>query len=160
MDYQEAIKDIENNIMPSVGGKSLKIGVEAIKKLTVYENLEKQGRTIKLPCREGDTAYFIHRGEIHEDKIKTISLEFGEDYLSIWLEPDNADILFNLDKNVFLTKEEAEAKLKKGKWIRARLLYYKGVKGIFGRCSVCGVLNQETNFCPSCGADMRETQND
>lgn len=81
------------------------------KKLTEYEDLEEQGRLIKLPCGIGYTAYFIHRGEIHEDKIKTISFEFTKDYISIWLEPANADLLFCLDKTVFLTKEKAEAEL-------------------------------------------------
>ena len=27
-----------------------------------------------------------------------------------------------------------------------------------GKCSVCGKYNRITNYCPNCGADMREEQ--
>lgn len=67
-------------------------------KLKDYENLEEQGRLIKLPCKVGDTVYLIENNEtIVECKADMMFLgvlweEFGKEW--------------------FLTKSEAEAKLK------------------------------------------------
>ena len=71
---------------------------EYLKKLKEYENLEEQGRLIKLPCKVGDTVYLIKNNEtIVECKADMMFLgvlweEFGKEW--------------------FLTKSEAEAKLK------------------------------------------------
>lgn len=35
---------------------------DMVKKLADYENLEEQGRLIKLPCKVGDTLYRINKG--------------------------------------------------------------------------------------------------
>lgn len=71
-----------------------------IEKLGKYEDLEEQGRLIKLPCKVGDTVYHVVQGRI--------------------VEVSNVDLFFLLlsvvenrfDNSVFLTKSEAEAKLK------------------------------------------------
>ena len=69
-------------------------------KLKDYEDLEEQGRLIKLPCKVGDTVYHVVQGRIVE--VSNVDLFFL--LLSV------AENRFN--NSVFLTKSEAEQKLK------------------------------------------------
>ncbi len=94
-----------------------------IERLGKYEDLEEQGRLIKLPCKVGDTVYVVDNciqikpagcriGLIGytatlEDKGFYSVAEFEKDS-SIIEEFEDKDI----GKTVFLTKSEAEAKLK------------------------------------------------
>lgn len=71
-----------------------------LKKLKDYEDLEGQGRLIKLPCKVGDTVYHVVQGRIVE--VSNVDLFFL--LLSV------VENRFN--NSVFLTKSEAEAKLK------------------------------------------------
>lgn len=70
----------------------------AIDKLAEYEELEEQGKLPKLPCEIGHIVYMIYQfleegaWEIEEHKIRLEDLE-------------------NIGKTVFLTHQEAEAKL-------------------------------------------------
>ena len=73
---------------------------QLIDKLAYYEDLEEQGRLIKLPCKVGDTVYHVVQGRIVE--VSNVDLFFL--LLSV------AENRFN--NSVFLTKSEAEAKLK------------------------------------------------
>lgn len=70
------------------------------RKLKDYEDLEEQSRLIKLPCKVGDTVYHVVQGRIVE--VSNVDLFFL--LLSV------AENRFN--NSVFLTKSEAEAKLK------------------------------------------------
>ena len=70
------------------------------RKLKEYEDLEEQGRLIKLPCKVGDTVYHVVQGRIVE--VSNVDLFFL--LLSV------AENRFN--NSVFLTKSEAEQKLK------------------------------------------------
>ena len=70
------------------------------RKLKEYEDLEEQGRLISLPCKVGDTVYHVVQGRIVE--VSNVDLFFL--LLSV------AENRFN--NSVFLTKSEAEAKLK------------------------------------------------
>ena len=70
------------------------------KKLKEYEDLEEQGRLIKLPCKVGDTVYHVVQGRIVE--VSNVDLFFL--LLSV------VENRFN--NSVFLTKAEAEQKLK------------------------------------------------
>ena len=70
------------------------------RKLKEYENLEEQGRLISLPCKVGDTVYHVVQGRIVE--VSNVDLFFL--LLSV------AENRFN--NSVFLTKSEAELKLK------------------------------------------------
>ena len=79
-------------------------------KLGKYEDLEEQDRLIKLPCKIGDTVYEIAGATTH-----------GYGYVWKYLTYEKAyvhETVFNLfrlndiGKTVFLTKSEAEAKLK------------------------------------------------
>ena len=86
--------------------------LEMIKKLARYEDLEEQGRLIELPCKVGDTVYFVSNigcGFIG-DCIKPCD---GCNYAEYRIEVLNFEILDYgfLGETVFLTKEEAEAKL-------------------------------------------------
>lgn len=70
-----------------------------IERLGKYEDLEEQGRLIKLPCKVGDTVYHVVQGRIVE--VSNVDLFFL--LLSV------VENRFN--NSVFLTKSEAEAKL-------------------------------------------------
>ncbi len=94
---------------------------EALKQ---YEDLEEEGKLQKLPCAVGDTVYRVNKGA-EKPVIAMTVLEIG----TITLKPyglviqlkcrDNADkgetYYFNDDfnKNVFFSREKAEAALKK-----------------------------------------------
>lgn len=73
---------------------------ECLRKLKDYEDLEEQGRLIKLPCKVGDTVYHVVQGRIVE--VSNVDLFFL--LLSV------VENRFN--NSVFLTKAEAEVKLK------------------------------------------------
>ena len=85
---------------------------DVIDKLAEYEGLEEQGRLIKLPCKVGDTIYGLHKAMVCELDTETIGISkmpSGEIlYLIDGWELDKGDF----GKTVFLTKYEAEQKLK------------------------------------------------
>ena len=90
-----------------------------VKRLGEYEELDEQGLLLMLPCKVGDTVYCIEDKKIWDciiDKV-TISRTNG-----IWFEiktpksmPDISAIEYtenDFGRTIFLTKEEAEQKLK------------------------------------------------
>lgn len=89
-----------------------------LQKLTEYEDLEEQGRLIKLPCKVGDTVYaigFNNKPIIYESVV--LSVLITEKEIAFNVKVDEFEINSQLkqsmfDKTVFLTKSEAEAKLK------------------------------------------------
>ena len=99
----------------------------AYKKLKAYEDLEEQGRLVILPCKVGDTVYCIfnrytkctfNNEEFDEcscqgceyecDSKKENYVQDMRAYSLDWIVTN----LKNFGKTVFLTKSEAEAKLK------------------------------------------------
>lgn len=103
-----------------------------LQKLTEYEDLEEQGRLIKLPCKVGDVVYVVTspfnvfddieydenmKDEVYESYVSSITFyECGEQY-RIYAKATNHFIgayfrECDFGKTVFLTKSEAEAKLK------------------------------------------------
>lgn len=84
-------------------------------KLKEYEDLEEQGLLIKLPCKVGDMVWFntYKHGEdvgLQPHKVEEVRVRFlmERDYADPYTEiPD-----YDFGKTVFLTKEEAEAKLR------------------------------------------------
>ena len=91
---------------------------KAIEKLKDYEDKKENGLLVRLPCRVGATLYEPGRKQISEYKVKSVQVGL----FAIWIEWDiekgiclsridgvNAD---EIRKTVFLTKTEAEAKLK------------------------------------------------
>lgn len=96
---------------------------DMVKKLADYENLEEQGKLIKLPCNRGDKIYFIKSAfsmahfpiEAKITRICGVDCDNDVMYSSI-TEYNKIDRRFkssDIGKTVFLTKSEAEAKLKK-----------------------------------------------
>lgn len=92
---------------------------EYLRKLKEYEDLEEQGRLIKLPCKVGDTVYAIgfnnNKPIIYESVV--LSVLITEKEIAFNVKVDEFEINSQLkqsmfDKTVFLTKSEAEAKLK------------------------------------------------
>lgn len=95
---------------------------DMIEKLADYEDLEEQGRLVKLPCNRGDKIYFIKSAfsmahfpiEARITSICGIDCDSDVMYSSI-TEYNKIDRRFkssDIGKTVFLTKSEAEAKLK------------------------------------------------
>lgn len=83
-------------------------------KLKDYEDLEEQGRLVKLPCKVGDTVYYIKNENILNE---LIVYSFDIRPLQHFVCDDSGTRLnFNqFGKTVFLTKSEAEAKLKESR---------------------------------------------
>ena len=76
-------------------------------KLKHYEDLEEQGKLIKLPCKIGDPVYKIvtQRDSFDDQEYEVVtSVNFTYDRIP------------EIGKTVFLTCEEAEEKLKKRNW--------------------------------------------
>lgn len=82
-----------------------------VEKLAKYEDLEEQGKLIKLPCAVGDTVYkvleesvplhyfYIAAYEVQDISVKAV--KYADDWTSYH------------DKNLFFTRKEAEENLKK-----------------------------------------------
>ena len=78
------------------------------RKLAEYEDLEEQGRLISLPCKVEDTVYEITGATARGYDWKYLTYEKAYIHKTIV----NLDRLNDIGKTVFLTKSEAEAKLK------------------------------------------------
>ena len=108
-----------------------KFGSDVLTKLADYEDLEEQGRLLKLPCKVGDTVYVVTspfnvfddieydenmKDEVYESYVSSITFyECGEQY-RIYAKATNHFIgayfrECDFGKTVFLAKSEAEAKL-------------------------------------------------
>lgn len=85
--------------------------IEAVyRKLKDYEDLEEQGRLISLPCKVCDTVYVIVGKNISVQKIQRVTID-SERKIEFCTKK-RGFTLFDIGKTVFLTKSEAEAKLK------------------------------------------------
>ena len=72
---------------------------QCLKKLQEYEDADEQGLLLRLPCKVGDSIY-----SVIEDGLTIIELKFSLDF---YVRRKN-----DIGKTVFLTKAEAEQKLK------------------------------------------------
>lgn len=99
------------------------ITTSVCEKLGEYEDLEEQGRLVKLPCKVGDTLYRVNKGAkepvIMMRVLQLYIKQLHKDRTVIRIDAINDDdmgescyFLENIGKTVFLTKSEAEAKLK------------------------------------------------
>lgn len=92
--------------------------IEAVyHKLREYEDLEEQELLLRLPCKVGDTVYGISMGKIISLTVNEISIFCMKGEKIINAKCQNNDEFRNyvereFGKTVFLTKSEAEAKLK------------------------------------------------
>ena len=82
---------------------------EYIEELRSYKDLEEQGLLIRLPCPLGTTVYDICGTDIHKNVVDGI--EYGENG-RYFLWSDKGGWLGAFNDLVFLTREEAEKKLK------------------------------------------------
>ena len=80
------------------------------RRLAEYEEAEEQGLLLRLPCKVGDTVYYIDDYYVYADKVNSIEIrkENGK-YIFCIAYMDYKEEDFG--KTVFLTKEEAEQKL-------------------------------------------------
>ena len=92
---EKAMEKIREQLRKTQAYTELKKDVD---KLAHYEDLEEQGRLIELPCKVGDRVYEIYRFCIYG------AWEIDEHRVTL-------EDLPHIGKTVFLTKEEAEAKL-------------------------------------------------
>lgn len=95
-------------------------------KLTDYEDLEEQGRLIKLPCKVGDTVWDVDCGRPCAYTITAFSFGECEEYIcepvttkeTVFYYANSSGSITGsfaeseIGKSVFLTKSEAEKKLK------------------------------------------------
>lgn len=97
----------------------IRLKTDALKKLAQYEDLEEQGLLVRLPCKVGDTVYGIYNDldlgicikantvtEITYDENGTKIFGSSNGWVTVIREDD-------FGKTVFLTREEAEAALRK-----------------------------------------------
>ena len=87
-----------------------------IERLAEYEDLEEQGLLLRLPCKVGDTVYTIRYGEENDFVVvETKIIEIRQNVNGIFFEPLISRKAYKIDdfgKEVFLTRAEAEQKLK------------------------------------------------
>src|SRR5574344_140751 len=85
-------------------------------RLKLYEDLEEQGLLLRLPVKVGDTVYAIRYGEENDFiVVETKIIEIRQNVNGIFFEPLISRKAYKIDdfgKEVFLTKAEAERKLK------------------------------------------------
>lgn len=81
-----------------------------------YQKLEEQGRLIKLPCKVGDGIFIVKRYGVEEANITGISEadDISCFCFKVYIDPDCEEVvaLEDFNETWFLTKSEAEAKLK------------------------------------------------
>lgn len=90
----------------------------AIEKLSTYEDLEEQGLLVRLPCKIGDDLYCIVNGEVKKLKVHSFGVPDFEITDIEFKYVDGFKIVRfvgELGKTVFITREEAEKKLKEMK---------------------------------------------
>ncbi len=116
--YKIEVKKLEYWCTTGDGKKTNTVRGQHIDRLAEYENLEEQGKLLKLPCAVGDTVYEINhmRNIISEFRIKGFRIsEYG-----VFAEWSLVNGLYNnldgfnddrIGDTVFITKEQAEAAL-------------------------------------------------
>ena len=87
-----------------------------LQKLAEYVDLEEQGKLIKLPCKVGDIVYKVNKASKKVSQHRVIKFEIEKEDLyytmQIWFENYNFCFLNHFGETVFLTRSEAEQKLK------------------------------------------------
>ena len=102
MDIDEAIEEYNklskacNVVFPQT--RNYKQIANWLEQLKDYQQLDEQGRLVKLPCKIGDTVYLIKSNETIVERVADMM------FLGVLWE--------EFGKEWFLTKAEAEAKLK------------------------------------------------
>lgn len=102
--------------------------ISAARKLCDYEDSEEQGLLVRLPCKVGDMLWYNILGYTESYEIKAFSYGYCDGYIEAGEEIGDEIIFYcenhtgsiigsfpmsGIGKTVFLTREEAEKKLKK-----------------------------------------------
>lgn len=83
---------------------------DVLQKLAAYEDAEEQGRLVILPCKVGDMVYYRRGRDIIGDTVERIIID-GIDN-QVLAGAHKAYMFCDFGRNVFITREEAEATLK------------------------------------------------
>ena len=88
----------------------------AIDELAAYEDEEEQGRLVILPCKVGDTVFLVEGHSVYKSQVDSITLHDD----GLWLDGtfNHFGLVYfsgEIGRNIFLTREEAEAALKGGR---------------------------------------------
>ena len=114
---QERIEKMAFGCKEEVGINFLASTVAYLKELKEYMQLEEQGLLLRLPLKIGDTVYSVTRDFISEYKICSIE-KYNEGLFFNWKCEKGMYVNLRgftnhqIGKDVFLTKAEAEQKLK------------------------------------------------
>lgn len=117
--YLSGLAEVSNYYPKGYG--RIQVG-HAVEKLAEYEDLEEQGKPLKLPCAVGDTVYYRYDGiKIAPMYVEKIIIDkYGVNLLLAYCGNDEELKYWTIDIEstaidcgiVFLTIEEAEAALK------------------------------------------------
>lgn len=113
-DYKDYIADKAEYEKHISQGYPRNIARERFLKLAEYENLEEQGRLIKLPCKVGASVYMVEQ-DCGGDTLDCMRGDCeGCPYLYSFVEENTFEVYMcdDVGKTVFLTRAEAEQKLK------------------------------------------------
>lgn len=115
--YAEKCKELAELQERSFSGLELVKIWAKLKKIKEYQELEEQGKLLKLPCAVGDWVYKIKDGWVNYhkvDRIEVVGDKANNVYFKSGFEPEKTPFctLDDFGKTVFLTEEEAEAALK------------------------------------------------
>lgn len=114
----ESLMEVEKNMFKWDVIRHLRDFAENYREqLKEYQQLEEQGRLIKLPCKVGDTVYKVNKASKKISQHKVIKFEIDKTDVKAYTMQiifENFDFCFlhHFGETVFLTKSEAEAKLK------------------------------------------------
>lgn len=87
-----------------------------LEKLADYEDADEQGLLVRLPCKVGEGLYCIVNGEVKKLKVHSFGVStFGITYIECKYVDGFKVVRFigEVNKNVFLNREEAEKKLER-----------------------------------------------
>ena len=87
---------------------------DILEKLAEYEDLEEQGLLLRLPCKVGTTVYNTTWWDDVQEKVKVDGKTFYRTLHKHKVSKSTFSLvdIYNFGKTVFLTKAEAEQKLK------------------------------------------------
>ncbi len=122
IDAAQALSDYEDTGMRPEEVRIMREEVHRLReKLARYEQAEKDGQLVKLPCEVGRTVYTLFCGKVVEKRIGQLNVN-GYTNPRIWVDIDcdwatTQSVRWDLaiGKTIFLTREEAEAALEKSK---------------------------------------------
>lgn len=82
-------------------------------KLATYEDAEEQGLLLRLPCKVGDTAWYVCRSGMYEVEIDSFVVNINLFVnVSYYIGCERFGKMLTPYKTLFFTREEAKAKLK------------------------------------------------